>query len=132
MRLLTRLFSKKPTAEETKAPTATVAPAKPVAAGVALPETVEEIGAPIAAAGPAKPIAQGVACPECGGLVTGTKGSPVSPYLGQYHCTKCSWRALTCGRTGCEGYLTPEEMGYADTVRYNCVKCGWTGTGTRY
>ena len=32
----------------------------------------------------------------------------------------------------CDGHLTPEEMGYQDTVRYTCVKCGWSGTGARF
>jgi hypothetical protein len=31
----------------------------------------------------------------------------------------------------CDGYLVPHEMGRADAVRYDCVKCSWTGTGIR-
>jgi predicted RNA-binding Zn-ribbon protein involved in translation (DUF1610 family) len=71
-------------------------------------------------------------CPNCQSVVQESKGSPVSPYINVYSCPKCGWRALRCGDTSCDGYLTPEEIGYPTSVRYNCVKCGWTGTGVRF
>ena len=71
-------------------------------------------------------------CPQCQETVEEIKGSPVSPYINTYKCTKCGWRKLKCGNTSCDGYLEQEEMGYPNTVRYNCVKCGWSGTGTRF
>ncbi|MBC8386675.1 MAG: hypothetical protein H8E13_01300 [Actinobacteria bacterium] len=71
-------------------------------------------------------------CPQCQETVEEIKGSPVSPYINTYKCTKCGWRKLKCGNTSCDGYLEQEGMGYPNTVRYNCVKCGWSGTGTRF
>ena len=56
----------------------------------------------------------------------------MSPYLNVYRCQSCGWAALRCGDTSCDGYLELEEMGRADTVRYNCAKCGWSGTGIRF
>jgi predicted RNA-binding Zn-ribbon protein involved in translation (DUF1610 family) len=142
MGLLTRLFgNQETTATAAPAPAAPVEP-EPVATGQPDAQQVEDSSSHAVEITPPSPtppkaaqdapVAVGVTCPECGGEVTRTKGSPVSPYIDQYHCVKCDWRALTCGSSGCDGYLTPEEMGYANTVRYNCVTCGWTGTGTRY
>jgi hypothetical protein len=70
-------------------------------------------------------------CPKCKGSLTERKGSPVSSYINTYICSKCGWMGFRCGKTGCTGYLKPEEMGFPGTVRYTCVKCGWTGTGPR-
>jgi predicted RNA-binding Zn-ribbon protein involved in translation (DUF1610 family) len=68
-------------------------------------------------------------CPECNSLkVTEEMTSPVSPYLHLYICEKCGWHRLRCGDVRCNGYMEAEKE-YMGTVRYNCVKCGWTGTG---
>ena len=66
-------------------------------------------------------------CPECQGALSETPGSPVSPYINTYRCGQCGWAAFRCGDTSCDGYLVHE--GYGPTVRYNCVKCDWTGMG---
>jgi predicted RNA-binding Zn-ribbon protein involved in translation (DUF1610 family) len=71
-------------------------------------------------------------CPKCSGSLREKKGSPVSPYINTYICSKCDWVGLKCGKTGCDGYLKAQEIGYPNSVRYNCVKCDWTGTGTRF
>ncbi len=71
-------------------------------------------------------------CPKCSGSLTEKKGSPVSPYINTYICSKCDWAGLKCGKTDCDGYLKAQEIGYPNSVRYNCVKCGWTGTGPRF
>ena len=71
-------------------------------------------------------------CPLCRAMVEETAGSPVSPAINVYRCPACQWTALRCGNTACSGYLAPQEMGYANTVRYNCVTCDWTGTGSRF
>lgn len=71
-------------------------------------------------------------CPKCSTVVTETKGSLVSPYLNVYRCPQCEWQRLRCGDKRCDGYLEAQEMGYPNTVRYNCVTCGWTGTGARF
>jgi len=68
-------------------------------------------------------------CPECHTEVVENKGSPVSPYINTYACPDCSWGGLRCGDTRCDGYLKPGEMVGFESVRYNCVKCGWTGVG---
>lgn len=70
-------------------------------------------------------------CPKCDRTLMIAVGSPVSPYLNMYVCEKCHWGALKCGDTLCDGYLVPHEMGRAEAVRYDCVKCSWTGTGIR-
>ena len=70
-------------------------------------------------------------CPKCRSVLTLAMGSPVSPYLNMYVCPSCHWGALKCGDTMRDGYLEPREIGRADTVRYDCVKCSWTGTGIR-
>lgn len=71
------------------------------------------------------------ACPKCSGSLSERKGSPISPYINTYTCSKCGWRGFKCGKTDCDGYLKPQEAGYPNSVRYNCVKCGWTGMGAR-
>lgn len=71
-------------------------------------------------------------CPSCAGDLEETTGSPISPYINVYTCTKCGWRKLRCGDRNCDGYMEPEKIGYRDTVRYNCTKCNWTGTGRRF
>ena len=71
-------------------------------------------------------------CPGCGGELDESQGSPISPYINVYKCRKCGWKRLRCGDRSCDGYMEPEEMGYANTVRYNCTKCNWTGTGYRF
>ncbi len=71
------------------------------------------------------------ACPRCRSAVDETTGSPVSPAINVYRCPSCQWVALRCGNVACHSYLQPQEMGYPNTVRYTCVTCGWTGTGTR-
>jgi hypothetical protein len=71
-------------------------------------------------------------CPECKQTVNETKGSPVSPYINVFSCPGCGWTKLRCGESSCDSYLEAEEMGYENTVRYTCVTCGWTGTGTRF
>ncbi len=73
---------------------------------------------------------QGQTCPNCKSTLGERKGSPVSPYIHTYFC-KCGWRGLRCGKATCDGYLKPEEAGYSASVRYNCVKCGWTAMGLR-
>jgi predicted RNA-binding Zn-ribbon protein involved in translation (DUF1610 family) len=70
-------------------------------------------------------------CPKCSGDLREREGSPVSPYINTYTCSKCGWVGLKCGETSCDGYLKPQEAGYPNSVRYNCVKCGWTGMGPR-
>jgi hypothetical protein len=70
-------------------------------------------------------------CPKCNGSLNEREGSPISPYINTYVCSGCGWTGFRCGKTGCGGYLKPEEIGYPGTVRYNCVKCDWTGTGPR-
>ncbi|MGZ4206218.1 MAG: hypothetical protein ACXVQW_13110 [Actinomycetota bacterium] len=70
-------------------------------------------------------------CPSCENVVDETSGSAVSPYINTYACPACGWTALRCGNSSCDGYLEPEEIGSVATVRYNCVTCGWTGTGAR-
>jgi len=70
-------------------------------------------------------------CPKCKGSLKEREGSPVSPYINTYICSGCGWLGFRCGKTGCNGYLKPEESGFPGTVRYTCVKCGWTGTGPR-
>lgn len=70
-------------------------------------------------------------CPKCHAVLTLSLGSPVSPYLNMYVCPNCHWGALKCGDTTCDGYLVPHETGRAEAVRYDCVKCSWTGTGIR-
>jgi hypothetical protein len=70
-------------------------------------------------------------CPKCNGSLNEREGSPVSPYINTYVCSGCGWMGFRCGKTGCNGYLKPQEIGYPTTVRYNCIKCGWTGTGPR-
>jgi predicted RNA-binding Zn-ribbon protein involved in translation (DUF1610 family) len=70
-------------------------------------------------------------CPKCSGDLSERSGSPVSPYINTYTCSRCGWVGFRCGETGCDGYLKPQEAGYPNSVRYNCVKCGWTGMGPR-
>ena len=70
-------------------------------------------------------------CPKCSGDLMERDGSPVSPYINTYTCSRCGWVGFKCGETGCDGYLKPQEAGYPNSVRYNCVKCGWTGMGPR-
>lgn len=70
-------------------------------------------------------------CPKCKASLNEREGSPVSPYINTYICSGCGWMGFRCGQTGCNGYMKPEEMGYPQSVRYTCVKCGWTGTGPR-
>jgi hypothetical protein len=75
---------------------------------------------------PGKPL-----CPKCNHSLDEGKGSPISPYNNTYSCSNCDWIGLRCGNAGCDGYLKSEEVGYPDSVRYNCIKCGWTGMGPR-
>ena len=70
-------------------------------------------------------------CPRCNGHLNESNGSPVSPYINTYACEVCGWVGLKCGETSCYGYLVPQEMGYPNSVRYNCAKCNWTGLGPR-
>jgi hypothetical protein len=70
-------------------------------------------------------------CPKCSGDLSERSGSPVSPYINTYTCSRCGWVGFKCGETGCDGYLKPQEAGYPNSVRYNCVKCEWTGMGPR-
>lgn len=70
-------------------------------------------------------------CPKCGKVPKESKGSPVSPYINVYRCS-CGWRKLRCGNSSCDGYMEAAEMGYPNTVRYTCTKCGWSGTGVRF
>ena len=70
-------------------------------------------------------------CPKCKGSLDEREGSPVSPYINTYMCSGCGWTGFRCGKTGCNGYMEPEEIGMPNSVRYTCVKCGWTGTGPR-
>lgn len=72
-----------------------------------------------------------IKCPKCGRVLKETNGSPVSPYINVYFCS-CGWRRLRCGNKKCNGFMEAMEMGYPNTVRYTCTKCGWTGTGTRF
>ncbi len=100
------------------------------APGAAAPRT----RVPSAVPAPPPTIAQkmSIACPQCGSAVGETTGSPMSPAINVYRCPSCRWTALRCGNVACDGYLKPAEIGYPTTVRYTCVKCGWTGTGTRF
>ena len=72
------------------------------------------------------------ACPRCGVTVGETAGSPVSAFINVYRCPSCGWKALRCGDATCDGYLASEEVGDADSVRYTCLKCGWTARGARF
>lgn len=71
-------------------------------------------------------------CQKCTTVVTETEGSPVSTYINVYKCPQCGWLKLRCGERSCDGYMEQQEMGYPQTVRYNCAKCSWTGTGARF
>jgi len=64
-------------------------------------------------------------CPNCGGQVSESKGSPVSPSINTFRCPSCGWSKLACGGK-CGSYLKY----YAGT--YTCVKCRWTGHGPSY
>jgi hypothetical protein len=70
-------------------------------------------------------------CPKCNHSLSEQSGSPVSPYINTYTCSSCGWVGLKCGNSNCDGYLKPQEAGYPNSVRYNCVKCDWTGMGPR-
>jgi hypothetical protein len=73
----------------------------------------------------------GITCPLCKGKLNENSGSPISPYLNLYTCSKCSWRGLKCGRRGCIGTLKEEKMSNSSTVRYECTQCGWSCTGPK-
>jgi hypothetical protein len=101
-----------------------VPPASPATPPQAVPKTARTIAENSSPYGPQR-------CPKCSGSLKESEGSPVSPYINTYRCTDCGWMGFRCGQTGCPGYLKPEEIGFPGTVRYNCVRCGWTGTGPR-
>lgn len=71
-------------------------------------------------------------CPDCGGSLTESKGSPVSPYINVYSCGACGWHKLRCGNSSCDGYMEAEYMGVGTTYHYTCVTCSWTGTGVAF
>ncbi len=73
-----------------------------------------------------------IICPQCKAKVEEFYGSPVSPRINIYACTKCNWKRLRCGDKSCDGYMDFQEIGYPNTVRYTCLKCHWTGTGKRF
>jgi hypothetical protein len=72
-----------------------------------------------------------VTCPSCKGDLSQTKGSPISPYINLYSCKNCGWESLKCGKTDCDGYMNSERLRSSDTMRYECVKCGWSCTGKK-
>jgi hypothetical protein len=96
-------------------------PSAPPPKTIPLASQPEEVSSPY---GPAH-------CPKCKGSLEAKKGSPVSPYINTYLCGSCGWMGLQCGSTGCDGYMRSQEIGMPGSVRYTCVKCGWTGTGPR-
>lgn len=70
-------------------------------------------------------------CPQCNENMNEKKGSPVSPWINTYACPKCNQAKLRCGNSSCDGFMEASEMGYPNTIRYTCTKCGWSGTGAR-
>ena len=71
-------------------------------------------------------------CPDCGGSLTESTGSQVSPAINVYSCGACGWRKLRCGNSSCDGYMEAKYTGVGTTYRYTCVTCSWTGTGVAF